>query len=115
MKIRNLGYAVVVAATAAAFVFGSAGVGEAKGKKKAAAAPAATSAPSNLCVLPYGPVCAAKGKDGLKFTYANACFAKAEGAKIISNKACPPPKAAKKGGKAKAKKAMKADKKPAKK
>ncbi len=113
MKLTNVGYTFVVAATAAAFMFGSVGVGEAKGKKKAAAAPAAKMTPSNICILPYGPVCAEKGKDGLRFTYANACFAKAEGAKIVSNKACPPPKAAKKGGKAKGKKA--AAKKPAKK
>jgi hypothetical protein len=110
MKIRNVGYAVVVAATAAAFILGSVGAGEAKGKKKhAAPVAAAASTPSNICVMPYGPVCAMKGKDGLKFTYANACYAKAEGAKIVSQKACPPAKAMKamKAGKKKAKKAMK--------
>ncbi len=113
MKLKKVGYIFVVATAAAAFMLGSASVGEAKGKKKKApAAPMATMAPSNMCVMPYGPVCATKGKDGLKFTYANACYAKADGAKIVSNKACPPPKAAKKGGKAKGKKT---DKKPAKK
>ena len=113
MKLRNIGYAVVVAVSAAAFVVGSVSVGEAKGKKKAAPAPAMSSAPSNICTNPAGPVCATKG--GMKFTYANSCFAQADGAKAVSKKACPPPKAAKKGGNAKAKKAMKADKKPAKK
>ena len=45
MKLRNLGYAVAVVATAAAFVVGSVDIGEAKGKKKkAAAAPAAPAA-----------------------------------------------------------------------
>jgi hypothetical protein len=106
MNLKNIGYAAVVAVTAAAFVFGSVGVGEAKGKKKPAAAPAMMMAPSNICVMPYGPVCAAKGKDGLKFTYSNACSATADGAKIVSKKACPPPKAMK-AGKAKAKKAAK--------
>ena len=106
MKIRNLGYAAVVAATAAAFVIGSVDIGEAKGKKKkAAAAPASM----GLCFSPDSPTkyCAVKG--GMKFTYLNSCQAKLEGAKIISNKACPAAKAmkAKKGGG----KAKKADKK----
>jgi hypothetical protein len=108
VKLKNLGYAVVISATAAAFVMGSAGVGEAKAKKKAAApAPAATWP----CIAPDSPVCAVRG--GLKFTYANKCTAKAENAKIISEKACPAPKAAKpaKAGKAKAKKADKKAKK----
>src|SRR5476651_2241723 len=90
MKLRNIGYAVVVAATAVAFVIGSASVGEAKGKKKAAAA---APAPMGICVEADAKYCAVKG--GMKFTYVNKCTAKAEGAKIISNKACPAPKAAK--------------------
>lgn len=101
MELRNLGYAVAVVATAAAFVIGSVDIGEAKSKKKkAAAAPAMTPA---TCWVPDSPTkyCAVKG--GKKFTYVNSCVAKAEGAKIISNKACPAPKAAK----ASKKKAMK--------
>jgi len=97
MKLRNVGYAVVVAATAVAFVIGSASVGEAKGKKKkAAAAPPMAAA---TCWVPDSPtkLCAVKG--GMKFTYANSCIAKAEGAKIISNKACPAPKEMKAGKK----------------
>src|SRR5664279_2045204 len=110
MKIRNIGYAAVVAVTAAAFVLGSVDIGEAKGKKKKAAAPAP--APMGFCLSPDSPTkyCAVKG--GMKFTYVNSCQAKAEGAKIISNKACPAAKAAKaKKGGGKAKKAKKADKK----
>jgi hypothetical protein len=99
MNLKNIGCAVVVAATAAAFVFGSVGISEAKAKKKPAAAPAMTMAPSNICIMPYGPVCAAKGKDGLKFTYNNSCSAIADGAKIVSKKACPPPNAMKAGKK----------------
>jgi hypothetical protein len=104
MKLRSLGYAVVVAATAAAFVIGSVNVGEAKSKKKAAAAPP----PPGLCFEVEKRVCAVKG--GLKFTYANACIAVKDGAKVVSQKACPV-KAAKKGGKKKAKKAAKKPKK----
>ena len=105
MKLRSLGYAVVVAATAAAFVIGSVNVGEAKSKKKVAAAPPP---PPGLCFAPEKRVCAVKG--GLKFTYANACIASKDGAKVVSQKACPV-KAAKKGGKKKAKKAAKKPKK----
>ena len=105
MKLRSLGYAAVIAATAAAFVIGSVNVGEAKGKKKAAAAPP----PPVVCFEAEKRVCAVKG--GMKFTYINACTAAKDGAKVVSQKACPV-KAAKKGGKKKAKKAAK---KPAKK
>jgi hypothetical protein len=108
MKIRNLGYAAVVAVAAAAFVIGSVDIGEAKGKKKKAAA--AAPATMGVCIEADSPTkyCAVKG--GMKFTYVNKCVAKNDGAKIISNKACPAPKAMKamKGG---GKKAKKADKK----
>jgi hypothetical protein len=56
-----------------------------------------------VCFGIAGPVCAEK--DGQKFTYANACWAAREGAKVVASKACPAPKAAKapkKGGKKKA-------------
>jgi hypothetical protein len=92
MKMKNVGYAAFVAATAAAFVLGSLSAGEAKAKQKPAAAPAWSASPSNICFNSSGPVCAAKGKDGLKFTYASSCTATAEGAKIVANKACPPAK-----------------------
>ena len=54
-------------------------------------------------------MCAVKGKQ--KITYATACFAAKDGAKVVSQKACPAMKAHK-AKKAKAKKAPK--KKPAK-
>jgi len=110
MKIRSLGYAAVVALAAAAFVVGSVDIGEAKGKKKKAAAPAP--AAMGVCIEADSPTkyCAVKG--GMKFTYVNKCVAKNDGAKIISNKACPAPKAAKaKKGGGKAKKADKKAKK----
>jgi hypothetical protein len=91
MKLRNIGYAVVVAVAAGALVLGTAGSSEAKGKKKVAAPP-----PPQQTAFCFGmgtPVCAERG--GKKFTYANACWAAREGAKVVSDKACPPPKAAK--------------------
>jgi hypothetical protein len=101
MNIRILGYPAVVALAAAAFVVGSVDIGEAKGKKKATAP---VPAPMGPCMALDSPTkyCAVKG--GMKFTYVNSCQAKIEGAKIISKKACPVPKAAnakKSGGKVK--------------
>ena len=104
MKLRSLGYAAVVVATAAAFVIGSVNVGEAKSKKKAAAA----APPPVICFEAEKRVCAVKG--GMKFTYINACTAAKDGAKVVSQKACPAPKA-KKAEKAKAKKTDKKAKK----
>ena len=103
MKLRNFGYAAVIAVASAALLIGSAATGEAKGKKKAAAPPP----PPVICTMEYKPVCAVKG--GLKFTYSNACWAAKDGAKVVSQGPCKTPKAmkAKKGGK----KAAKPDKK----
>lgn len=102
MNYKKLGYAVVVAATAAVLVIGSAVPGEAKGKKKEAA-PAPP--PQALCFGVRAPVCAVKGSS--KFTYANACWAAKDGAKVSKAGECKPAKAAKKS--------KKAGKKPAKK
>ncbi|HSP50523.1 MAG TPA: hypothetical protein VLN61_10165 [Pseudolabrys sp.] len=106
MKLKNLGYAALMTIAATAFVLGTTGSSEAA-KKKAAAAPPPP--PPGLCFEPEKRVCAVKG--GMKFTYANACIAAKDGAKVVSQQACPAPKA-KKAGKKKAKKAAK---KPAKK
>lgn len=103
MNYKSLGYAVVVAATAAVLVIGSAVPSEAKGKKKAAAAPAPT--PFTCLGSARAPVCASRGD--LKFTYANACWAAKDGAKSAKAGECKPAKAAKKGKKAKAKAAKK--------
>lgn len=106
MKLRDIGYATLIAATATAFVLGSVATGEAKAKakKKMAAAPA----PAVMCIQPSAPVCGVKG--GMKFTYVNRCFAAKDGAKVVSDKACPVQKAKKAG-----KKKMAKAKKPAKK
>lgn len=96
MKISKLGYAAAVAVATVALVIGSAIPSEAKAKKKAAAAPAPTPI---FCFGQYKPVCAVKG--GMKFTYANACYAVKDGAKVSKPGECKPAKAKK------AKKAMK--------
>src|SRR6476469_5791814 len=90
MKLRKLGYAALVAAAAAVIAIGSAVPGEAKTKKKQAeAAPA----PAICLLAERHPVCAVKG--GVKFTYANSCYAVQDGAKVVSQKACPTGKMAK--------------------
>jgi hypothetical protein len=96
--LKTFGYGALVTLTAVAFVAGSATSSEAAKKKaKAAAGPP----PAWCSFMESQPVCAAKGKQ--KFTYATACFAAKDQAKVVSQKACPV-KAAK--GK-KAKRAMK--------
>jgi hypothetical protein len=99
MTIKNLAYATFVAAAAVAFVIGSAVPSEAAKKKKAAAAPP----PPAACLgTALGSVCATKG--GQKFTYFNSCYAAMDQAKSATPGAC---KAAKAGGKKKAKKKKK--------
>ena len=101
MNLKNIGYAAFIAAAAAAFVIGSGGTSEAKAKE-AAAAPSYP----GPCLMAEKPVCASKG--GMKFTYASACIAVKDGAKVVSGKACPAPKATKhKKSKKKAKPAKK--------
>ena len=101
MKLRNIGYATVIAMTAAAFVIGSAVPSEAAKKKKAEAAP-----PPPACWLTADKaVCATKGN--MKFTYKNSCYAAKDGAKVVSDKACPAKAAAKAGKKKGGKKAAK--------
>jgi hypothetical protein len=90
MNVRNLGYAAVLATTAAAFLIGSGGVSEAKYTHKAKYAhkmKEAAPPPGPFCWEPYKPVCGERG--GWKFTYANACYAHNDGAKVVSWKACP--------------------------
>ena len=90
MKLRKLGYAALVAAAAAVIAIGSAVPGEAKTKKKKAeAAPA----PALCLIVEHHPVCGVKG--GTKVTYANGCYAAQDGAKVVSQQACPAGKVAK--------------------
>ncbi|MGC1466126.1 MAG: hypothetical protein WA792_10375 [Pseudolabrys sp.] len=100
-QLQKTGYAVLVAAVSAAFMLAAASSSEAA-KKKAAAVPAAGTMEPLSCLTSGTPVCGVKG--GIKFTYANSCYAQRDGAKVSSSKACS-------GGK----KMAKASKKPAKK
>ena len=101
MTIRNVAYTALLGAAAIAIIIGSAVPSEAAKKKKAAAA---APTPQQQCLgSAPGPVCATKG--GMKFTYINACFAAQDGAKSAKAGACKEKKAAKAGGKKKAKKA----------
>jgi hypothetical protein len=100
MKLKNIGYVAFIAATAAAFVIGSGGASQAKAKKKVEAA-----RPPVVCFQPEARVCAVKG--GMKFTYANSCYAVKDGAKVVSQKACPVAKGAKPANKSSKKKMAK--------
>jgi hypothetical protein len=104
MKLKNIAYAAFIAAAAAAFVIGSGGASEAKGKKMAPPPPH-----PGPCFDIAGPVCGAKG--GMKFTYANACYAEKDGAKLVSHGACSKAKPHKKAKKKMAKPAKKMEKK----
>jgi hypothetical protein len=104
MNLKNIGYAFFIATSAAAFVIGSGGPTEAKAKKMAPPPPHA-----GPCFEIASPVCGVKG--GMKFTYANACFAAKDGANVVSQGACPAKKAMKHHKKAGKKKAAKPEKK----
>lgn len=95
MTLKQLGYGALVGVTAVFIALGSATTAEAaKKSKKAAAAPAQS---YGVCQFQARtPVCASKGTT--KVSYANACFAQADGAKGAKAGACKPMKAAKKGG-----------------
>jgi len=95
MKLKTIAYAAFIAVAAGAFVIGSGGASEAKGKKKMAAPPPEP----GPCFVIGGPVCGAKG--GMTFNYANACYAAKDGASVVSKGACKPAKAHKKHKKAK--------------
>jgi len=95
MKFKTVAYAALIAAASAAFVIGSGGPSDAKAKKKMAAPPPEP----GPCFMIAGPVCGAKG--GMKFNYANACYAAKDGASVVSQGACPKAKAHKKAKPAK--------------
>lgn len=81
MKLKTFVYAAFISAATAAFTIGSSGPSEAKGKKMV---PPPHPGP---CFEVYAPVCGVKS--GMKFTYANSCYAGKDGASIVSQGACP--------------------------
>jgi hypothetical protein len=81
MTLKNVAYAAIVGAAAAAFVLGSAATGEAKAKKMMAETPKPP-----LCLYWHKTVCGSKS--GHLFTYANPCFAEKDGAKVVAQHAC---------------------------
>jgi hypothetical protein len=89
MRLKHLGYAVMIASAAIALAIGSATSGQAKAMKKVTAPP-----PPYLCNWLYKPVCGVK--DGIKLTYSSACWAAKDGAKILYEGACKAKKAKKK-------------------
>ena len=93
MSFKTIAPATLIAA---ALMFGTIGPSDAKGKKEAA--PQQTA----LCMTaPAAAVCATRGT--MKFTYANACYAMQDGAKVSRAGACKAGKVAKKSsGKKKA-------------
>jgi len=95
MGLKNIGYAALLTFATAAFALGTTGSSEAA-KKKAEATPL-----PGPCFTAEKPVCATRG--GMKYTYASACIAVKDGAKVVSWKACPKAAAKphKKGGKKK--------------
>jgi hypothetical protein len=96
MQLKTIAYALLIAGTAAVLAVGTASPGFAAKKK----AKTAAEAPSPFCFQVQKPVCATRG--GMKMTYASACFAQKDGAKVISEGACGAKKMSmKKGGKKK--------------
>lgn len=88
MTYKSIAWATILG-TALVLSSSASGIAAAK-KKKAEAAPTSTA----FCMGGGGQVCGTRG--GLKFTYANACYAQRDGAKVSGTGAC-------KAGKAKAK------------
>jgi len=85
MKLRTIGYALIVGAAVVALSIGSATTSEAKRHHKKKVSPPPPQ--PQICLAEYAPVCGSLR--GHKFTYANACSAWKDGASIVSWKACP--------------------------
>jgi hypothetical protein len=90
MKLKTFGYGALIIAATVALAIGSASPSDAKSKKKMAAPPPPPQ--WGFCFETYKPVCAVKG--GEKQNYVNACFAAKDGAKVVSEGACPKAKPA---------------------
>lgn len=80
MTYKSIAWATILAT---GLVLGSSASGIAAAKKKRAeAAPTSTA----FCMTTGNQVCGTRG--GMKFTYANACYAQRDGAKVAGQGAC---------------------------
>jgi hypothetical protein len=93
MQLKKIAFTLLIGAAAA---MAATSPSFAAKKKAKAEAPQ----PMAWCFQQQTPVCATRG--GLKMTYASACFAEKDGAKVVSQGACGAKKVSmKKGGKKK--------------
>jgi hypothetical protein len=93
MQLKKIAFTLLIGAAAA---MAATSPSFAAKKKAKAEAPQ----PMAWCFQQQTPVCATRG--GLKMTYASACFAEKDGAKVVSQGACGAKKMSmKKGGKKK--------------
>jgi hypothetical protein len=79
MQLKNIAYTLLIAGTAAVVA-----TSPSFAAKKKAKSYAEDSTP--VCLQPQKAVCGMKGTQ--KFTYASACFALKDGAKIVGDSAC---------------------------
>ena len=89
MQLKTISYALLIAG-AAAFAAVATTSPSLAAKKKAKAA---AEEPTAFCFQVQKPVCASRG--GTMMTYASACFAQKDGAKVVREGACKPAKMAK--------------------
>ena len=96
MQLKKIAFTLLIGAAAA---MAATSPSFAAKKKAKAEAPQ----PMISCFQQQSQVCATRG--GMKMTYASACFAEKDGAKVVSQGACKPAKkmSMKKGGKKKKK------------
>jgi hypothetical protein len=87
MQLKTIAYTLLIAGTAAVVATGPSFAAKKKAKSYAEDA-------TPMCLQPQKAVCGMKGAE--KFTYASACFAMKDGAKIVSDSACPGAKKIKK-------------------
>ena len=81
MTYKSIASATILA-TALVLASSAGGFAATKKKKAEAAAPTSTA----FCMGGGGQVCGTRG--GMKFTYANACYAERDGAKVSGQGAC---------------------------
>jgi hypothetical protein len=82
---RWIAPAVTVSAIGALLLLSSPAMSQGKKKSAAPAEPK-----THVCFLVQHPVCATKGS--ARVTYNNSCYARADGAKVVAQGACPAPK-----------------------